>query len=370
MTRKYEKVAAGEVTTAVSRVLGQFGPQTLDALMTLVPTDDKMLFSVISDGIAAGRIERAGNRISLAGQDRSASVVRSECPCCGGRLAVGIDNVAPVKARYLEACAGAPVLTYLLNQRPVTRETSWHRALYMAMRGDLDGKKIVILGDDDLCSLAISLLATNSEVLVLEADERLVGFLGDEADKLKLTNFSVMEYDCREDIAPHLQGTFDVALCDPSSSLFEIFLSRCVTLLGEGGGRTIYTFAGPTYLQPNLDFQRLVTAMGLIVGEMIPAFNRYALVESEFVEGQRDLLNEVGGAERISFVESLVRLETCATTVAAIKGRHSASAENLYGERAFRRLQNLASDPASLVEPRETWHRLMEKFGPSDRLNT
>ncbi|PYE86683.1 hypothetical protein C7477_12148 [Phyllobacterium leguminum] len=360
------KIGTDEVFVAIVKALSMFGPLDLDGLVKIVPAYDKSLFSAISVGLSSGKFERIGNKISLVAAPHGTAPVVPECPCCRGRLAVPVAHADALKERYLEACSSAPTLTYLLNQRPVTRETSWYRALYMALRGDLIGKRIALLGDDDLTSLAIGLLGQDCEIVVFEADDRLVSFLARQADQLAISHFSTVEYNCREDVPEPFKGTFDVALCDPSSSLFQIFLSRCVTLLKPGSGQIIYTFAGPTYLASTLEFQRLATDLKLQIFDMIPAFNRYALVHSELVGGQDTLIREIGGSEDVSFVEALVRLGTTGDTHPLTVGDSNASVKDLYGDRAFQRLQNLENDPASKTEPTEVWNRLYEKFSPKD----
>ena len=354
---------ADTVLHSVIEWIGRYGRLSMDDLLKLVPANDKALYQAIERGIAEQRFRWADGYV-VATAPRESYPSRPECPGCGGRLVAPSEAAEEKRAAYRRACAESPLPTYLLNQRPVTADTSWNRALYMAWRGDLDHRRIVVLGDDDLTSLAIGLLATGSAVTVLEADPRLIRFLQETADRLGIRDFTAVQYDCRAPVPETFRQTFDVALTDPSATLFELFISRCVSLVRPGGESTVYTFANPTNLRQSTAFQDLASRMGLMITDMIPAFNRYALVDTELAEGQERYYAVPGASEeRVSFVESLVRLRTSPDAAPSISGALEASATELYGARAAKRLASLDRDPARLRGPDGEWRELMERFG-------
>ncbi|MEO0250808.1 MAG: bis-aminopropyl spermidine synthase family protein, partial [candidate division WOR-3 bacterium] len=51
------------------------------------------------------------------------------------------------------------------------------RTLYPISHGDLDGKSIALIGDDDLLSIALALAGLPSNITVLDIDERLGEFI-------------------------------------------------------------------------------------------------------------------------------------------------------------------------------------------------
>lgn len=136
-------------------------------------------------------------------------------------------------------------------------------------------------------------------------------------------------------------------------------------MLRSNPGKHIYTFANPTYFRQNLCFQELVTKLGLIILDMIPGFNRYALVGVELEAGQYKYYGEnESQKENISFVESLVRMETSISTVFSVSGKYEVSSKELYGERAFNRIKNMEKDPAFLLGDTQEWNELNNSFNP------
>src|SRR5437660_1283265 len=77
------------------------------------------------------------------------------CPACGGRGIVIPANVLPQVERLSTIIAKAPSLDVTLDQSPCTPETAFLRALLMLRSGALEGRKVLILGDDDSLSVAI-----------------------------------------------------------------------------------------------------------------------------------------------------------------------------------------------------------------------
>lgn len=212
------------IVKEIIKSLEKFGSLSINALIKIVPANDKSLCRALDDGAARGLLNFSNGKVSLVNDTNQRLAVLPECPECEGRLAVPTATSVLLKEKFLTACEGAPSLTYLFNQRPVTHDTAWLRALYMELKGDLKDSKIAVLGDDDLTSLAIGLLAENCEIAVFEVDPRLVRFIEKKAEELKLDNLTVYAYDCREVVPESFRNRYDVAICDPSSSLFDVFL--------------------------------------------------------------------------------------------------------------------------------------------------
>src|SRR5580658_947841 len=80
----------------------------------------------------------------------------ADCPTCGG---LGLVIPADLKALADElelAAAGAPQSRMDLDQTHCTVATKLHRVLKLHDAGALDGKDIILIGDDDLVSVAIA----------------------------------------------------------------------------------------------------------------------------------------------------------------------------------------------------------------------
>jgi len=154
--------------------------------------------------------------------------------------------------------------------------TALRRAYFMLQNNDLEGRKILLLGDDDFTSLAIALLDITTDVTVLDIDMRLTDVIGRIANENSY-QIKCYNHDLRKPIPEELNGQFDTILTDPPYTIpgLELFLSRAVQALKKEIGRKIYlAFA---HRAPNdlFEFQKVITNHGLAIQEMIPGFNLY-----------------------------------------------------------------------------------------------
>ena len=73
----------------------------------------------------------------------------------------------------------------------MTQEDIFARVAFMYERGDIEGQEILLLGDDDLFSLALLATGFPRSVTVLEVDSRLVDFIEKRG---KENNFNLEVY--------------------------------------------------------------------------------------------------------------------------------------------------------------------------------
>ena len=100
-------------------------------------------------------------RLTTAGRDAvravtGGAVVRASCPACGGRGVVIPAELAGLADRLQPAADGAPGARAELDQTHCTVPTKISRVLRMHEARALAGQRIVLLGDDDLISVAIA----------------------------------------------------------------------------------------------------------------------------------------------------------------------------------------------------------------------
>src|SRR5215510_2669746 len=110
------------------------------------------------------------------------------CPACDGRGIVVPGEARGAVERLAALIADAPSVDVTLDQCPCTPETAILRALLMLETGALEGRRVLVLGDDDSLSLAIGLVGRalgkgdlTRGVTVIESDPRRVAFLRDAA---------------------------------------------------------------------------------------------------------------------------------------------------------------------------------------------
>jgi N4-bis(aminopropyl)spermidine synthase len=228
---------------------------------------------------AAGRLSLTGHEAPGAGQPG----ITGRCPCCDGLGEIVPDSVASLAGALERAAAGAPAARLDLDQTHCTPETKLRRVLRMHEAGALAGRRIIVLGDDDLVSVALAAFAAHAgptaaprRLAVVDCDPDLVRYLGDQLAGLGMAA-EVVEHDLREPLPGSLLAGFDVACTDPPYTVAgaELFLSRAVSALAPGAGAHVFFSFGARRPAETLRTQRLMADMGLAVRSLVPGFNSY-----------------------------------------------------------------------------------------------
>jgi predicted methyltransferase len=176
-----------------------------------------------------------------------------------------------------------PAAKLELDQTHCTPDTKLRRVLAMHEAGALAGQRILLLGDDDLVSVALAVFAGHTgaaarprRVTVIDSDPDLLGYLRGELDAPGFAA-EVIEHDLRDPLPAALLGGFDVACTDPPYTVAgaELFLSRAVSGLAAGAGGHVFFSFGPRRPAETVQVQRLMADMGLAVRSLTPGFNSY-----------------------------------------------------------------------------------------------
>jgi len=225
------------------------------------------------------RLTTAGREL-LAGRHVDLSVI---CPECGGSGLVVPGTLDALAARLDHAAAGAPSAKPELDQTHCTVTTKIRRVLAMHEAGALLGRRILILGDDDLMSVAITWFAAAlgvtagiERLTVIDSDPDVLAWAADQTSGAGI-EVELVEHDLRHPLPAGLAGGFDVACTDPPYTVAgaELFLSRAVAGLAPEPGRHVFFSFGARRPDETLHVQRLIGSMGLAVRALWPNFNEY-----------------------------------------------------------------------------------------------
>lgn len=191
-----------------------------------------------------------------------------------------------------------------LDQAFATPETSLLRALFMLEEGDVEGRSILFLGDDDLTSVATGLLRAAKKITVVDVDERLTDLIRDISDREELRIECIL-HDLRDTLPVELRSGYDVVFTDPPYTIqgLRLFVSRGIEALSKKKCRSVYLAFVHKPPEEMLRLQKAISEMGLVIKELIPRFNRYE------------------GAEMFANTTFLARLETTGETRSSITGR-------------------------------------------------
>jgi hypothetical protein len=230
----------------------------------------------------AGLLERKnGLALTAEGRRFAESVMGLEvrvdvdCAACAGRGIVIPEALHVAVHRLGETMVAAPSVDVTLDQAPCTPETAILRALLMLRGGDVEGRRILILGDDDSVSIAIGLVCQAlagrdlaREIVVVDADPRRVAFLAG-------CGINAVEHDLREPLPANLRAGFDVIETDPPYTLAgaRLFLARAAEALAVPGP-CYFSFARwPA--QKLIDLQAVFHDLGFVPRAIHQRFNRY-----------------------------------------------------------------------------------------------
>jgi N4-bis(aminopropyl)spermidine synthase len=196
------------------------------------------------------------------------------CPHCAGTGTEIPAELALFAAELAAIAEQAPAAKVELDQTHCTVQTKLRRVLLLDEAGALAGKRVLVLGDDDLTSLALRAYAgrtgRRADVTVLDVDPDLLGFLrGHGVD--------ARAHDVREPLPAALAGGYDIVCTDPPYTLAgaELFLSRAAAALRPEVGAHVFFSFGARRPQETVAVQTIIAGMGLAIRAVLPGWNSY-----------------------------------------------------------------------------------------------
>jgi len=249
------------------------------------------LAAVRNELVKAGIIEKR-NFLGEKGRDwvKSNLDLRFDYDPVPGNLEIAIKEL-PKEFTYLnnlkDLIENRPTPEFALDQSHADFSTIIKKILYLIKKGDIEGRRIIFLGDDDVISLAVGLTNLAKEITIVDIDDRVLNFLSTAAKKLSLKNINVLHHDLREDIPKNIVNKFDVVIMDPpyTNEGLRLFLKRARQVLKSNiningvnysiiGKKCLLSF-GNKPPEEMLKLQLSILDHGFIINEMIPDFNHY-----------------------------------------------------------------------------------------------
>ncbi|MEM2321385.1 MAG: bis-aminopropyl spermidine synthase family protein [Candidatus Bathyarchaeia archaeon] len=150
------------------------------------------------------------------------------------------------------------------------------RVALMHYYNDLADKSFIIIGDDDLLSIALALTSLPSRILVLDIDARLGEYLERVCSKYGL-NIEFQQYDVSNPLPKDLIGKFDVFSSEPLETLsgLKAFLSRGIACLGAGGVGYIGLTTAESSAIKWKAVELMLLRMNCVITDIIRDFSKY-----------------------------------------------------------------------------------------------
>ncbi len=186
-----------------------------------------------------------------------------------------------------EIIQNRPDPEFALDQSHADFSTIVKRTLFLLKKGDIEGRRIIFLGDDDNISLAVGLTRLAKEITVLDIDKRVLDYIKQKAAEYSFQNFNIVRHDLRKPCPKEIVNRYDVVVMDPPYTVqgLRLFLKRASQVLKSSinvKGKTYSTIGKKCLLsfgnKPPIEMQKIQSSIldhGFIIKQMIPDFNRY-----------------------------------------------------------------------------------------------
>lgn len=257
------------------------------------------LVDILQSLQARGLLALKGSQLCLTAEGAQFAselhVTRLESVTCRSCEGSGFE-FAPFQSAYeefLPLVAQRPPAEATYDQGALTARSVFRRLAMMYAKGDVADQRILLLGDDDLLSIALALTGLPREIVVVEIDPRLCRFI-EEVAAAKQLNIQVIRHDAREKFPSQLRARFDTFVTDPSETIqgLLLFVEKGLAMLAPGGGRAGYfgiTLIEASMHKWNLWERHLLQNHAVVFTQISEPFSMYA-------KG-----NEVGGAVNVNF---------------------------------------------------------------------
>jgi predicted methyltransferase len=187
------------------------------------------------------------------------------------------------RARW--AAEQRPPANNQIDQVHTVVEDLARRATILMQMGDVDGKDLVFIGDDDFCSVLLASVAKPRSITVIDLDRRILGTLGELASKHGFP-LKPYEYDLgrfvTDDRPTSLLEQHDVFVTDPPYSeagmlLFAAVGAACLRPLAGSAGYIAVPWLDREEWSDELLYvvQRDLIEHGMLLTDVRRAFHTY-----------------------------------------------------------------------------------------------
>jgi len=300
-------------------IVKESGEYTLDAF--------KILLALMEENF----VKRIGREFTLSTKGKQAAesiglVAKSaKCNMCTGKTII-IDILSEIRDEFEKICSKRPRLKVEYDQAPILPSDALSRVAFMIERGDVSGKDIIVLGDDDLVSVALALTELPNRIVVLDIDEELIKFIREHLSTASI-KAEALTHDLRYPLPDDLRDSFDVFFTDPPDTTLGLilFLSRgAEALIKEEKVRACGYFC-MTHADAPIDrwykIEKTLLEMGFVITDIIRDFNTYYDLSVETEDYIKEgILEKIPPPTKPWYVSSLIRIEGHGKISPAIKG--------------------------------------------------
>ncbi|MFC6676092.1 bis-aminopropyl spermidine synthase family protein [Nonomuraea ferruginea] len=182
-----------------------------------------------------------------------------------------VAHYEPALERLRELVAKAPRPRHALDHVPATPETVLRRALLLGARFWLPGGRLLCVGDHDLTSVAVKLVHPETDVTVVDVDDRILAYIDEQRLGIH-TRWADLRLGLPASARDH-----DLAVTDPpyTPEGVGLFVARALEGLTENGRVLLAYGASERTPALALKVQNALSALNVAFEAIYPDFNRY-----------------------------------------------------------------------------------------------
>lgn len=198
------------------------------------------------------------------------------CPTCQGKGVVLDGQFREALERFCELTKDRPPPLFEYNQGLIDSRDLALKSAFMSHRGDLEGRSILLIGDDDLFSIFLAILGFASTLTVLEIDDRLIRYINEKAARNGLA-ITARRYDVNAPLPHDLLGACDAFVTEPPEGLkgMLLFLERAIGALRTRGAGYFGLTTLESSLQKWLAIQKFLMENGMAITDLLRGFSLY-----------------------------------------------------------------------------------------------
>lgn len=199
------------------------------------------------------------------------------CKVCSGRGIITSHMPPDAIREYTKIAASRPRPLQKYDQAFVTCETAFARVAIMDHYGDIKGRRILLIGDDDLISIAIGLLGKAKKITVIEVDERLAKYISKVSREYGL-DIDVDIRDITDPLPENMLHSYDTFHADPPEPIeaIRLFVGRGIAALTTRGAGYVSLSLIDSSIYKWQEVQRILTVeFQVVITDIIRDFNVY-----------------------------------------------------------------------------------------------
>lgn len=207
---------------------------------------------------------------------KASKYIASICPKCNGKVIFPEGKFKELSRLYKRISKKHPPILAEFYQGRIRPEDTVARVALMHRYGDVADKSIVLIGDDDLLSIALALTELPKRIVVFDIDERFEKFLNEVNKKYRL-NIEFVQYDVANPLPKEFLKKFDVFSTEPleTDSGFKAFFARGAACLKDFGSGYIGLTRLEISLKRWLKFEKLFLENNFVITDVVRDFSWY-----------------------------------------------------------------------------------------------